>query len=252
MESSGKHRRWHQRALAWGREEMVVLVTFGLLAGGAWAFMELADEVGEGSTEAVDRAVVLKLREPADLSDPVGPRWFEEMCRDFTALGSVGVLTLLTAGVVGWLALRGQSGSAVLVVVAVLGGLLLSSLLKDFFDRDRPSLVPHGTFVYTQSFPSGHAMLSATTYLVLGVMLAATERSHWLKMFYLGTAVFLMILVGFSRVYLGVHWPTDVLAGWTAGAVWALACWLAAGILRRRRWLPAPQRLEQEPGSAGN
>jgi undecaprenyl-diphosphatase len=220
--------------------ELVPLLAIVLVAGGVWLFAEVADEVTEGETRQIDEAILLAMRNPADPSDPLGPRWLEEMQRDYTALGGVGVLSLLTLTVSAFLALHGKGRAAALVLIAVAGALLLSTLLKSGFQRPRPELVPHGSHVYTSSFPSGHSMMSATTYLTLGALLARVQPRRRLKILLLGFAVLLTLIVGCSRVYLGVHWPTDVLAGWTAGGVWALICWLVArrlqqkGLLERR------------------
>jgi undecaprenyl-diphosphatase len=213
--------------------ELVPLVLLVLVAGGIWVFAQLADEVKEGETRRFDERVLLSLRNPADRSDPLGPAWVEETERDFTALGGVAVMGLLTLGVSGFLLLDGKKGAAVLVLVAVVGGLLLSSVLKHAVERPRPELVPHGSYVYTSSFPSGHSTMSAATYLTLGALLARVQRRRRLKAFLLGFAILLTLLVGISRVYLGVHWPTDVLAGWTLGGIWALVCWLLARRLQR-------------------
>jgi len=216
------------------RAEVVPLLLLVLLAGGIWGFASLADEVSEGGTHLLDERVLLALRNPADRAEPWGPRWLQETVRDFTALGGVGVLSLITLAVSVFLLLDGKRRAAGLVVVAVGGGLVLATLLKHGFGRPRPELVPHGSYVYTSSFPSGHAMLSAVTYLTLGALLARLQPRRELKAFLLGVAIVLTFLVGVSRVYLGVHWPTDVLAGWTAGGVWAILCWLAALTLQRR------------------
>ncbi len=217
-----------------GRHELGVLATMALGAGGIWAFVELADEVVEGETASLDRALLLALRSPTDLSDPLGPPWVEELFRDFTALGGVGVLTLLTLAVAGFLLLDRSIRAAMLVLASVGGGFVSSMLLKQFFDRPRPDLVSHGSFVYTASFPSGHSMMAAVTYLTLGALLARVQPQRPAKAYLLVLTVLLTLLVGISRVYLGVHWPTDVLAGWAAGATWALLCWLAARWLQRR------------------
>jgi undecaprenyl-diphosphatase len=213
--------------------ELVPLVLLVLVAGGIWMFAQLTDEVKEGGTRRFDERVLLSLRNPADRSDPLGPAWVEETERDFTALGGVAVMGLLTLGVSGFLLLDGKKGAAVLVLIAVGGGLLLSSLLKHAVERPRPELVPHGSYVYTSSFPSGHSTMSAATYLTLGALLARVQRRRRLKAFLLGFAILITLLVGISRVYLGVHWPTDVLAGWTLGGIWALVCWLLARRLQR-------------------
>jgi undecaprenyl-diphosphatase len=211
-----------------------VLIAVMVLAGALWGFLVLADEVAEGGTGRFDRAILLALRNPQDPADPIGPRWFEEMARDVTALGSTVVLTLITLAAIGFLLMLRRRAAALLVAVSVGGGVLLSNLLKFGFARPRPELVPHAVKVYTASFPSGHSMLSAVTYLTLGALLARVQPRRRLKLYLLGLAVLLTVLVGASRVYLGVHWPTDVLAGWCMGAAWAILCWLAARWLQRR------------------
>lgn len=217
-----------------GQNELAVLVMIALAAGGAWAFAVLAEEVVEGETHALDQMVLLAMRDPTDPSDPLGPRWLEETVRDFTALGSTGILIFITLGVAGFLVQRREYRMTWLVLMAVGGGMLLTTLLKQGFDRPRPDLVPHGTFVTAASFPSGHAMVSAATYLTLGALLARTQSRRRLKAYLLLLAILLTVAIGVSRVYLGVHWPTDVLAGWTAGAVWAIISWLVARWLQRR------------------
>lgn len=221
-------------AVAWGRQEPLAMLAIIIVAGGSWVFVELADEIGEDSTRAIDRRIILALRTPSDPTDPIGPQWFEEMMRDYTAMGGVGLLVSLTVVVAVYLFLHRRPALAWLAIVAVLGGLAISLALKAGFDRPRPDLVPHGSYVYTRSFPSGHAMMAAITYLVLGVMLARTQAGRWPRIYILSLAVLLTVVVGISRVYLGVHWPTDVLGGWAAGAVWALVCWLAALFIERR------------------
>lgn len=229
---------WAQRTSRWaadrlGRADLVVLLAALAAAVGLLAFLVIADRATEGEPGHVDERLLLALREPGDPSDPVGPRWLEEAGRDLTALGGYTVLGLLVALVVGYELMGRRSHAAVLVLAATLGGLLISHLLKDFYARPRPDLVPHLTHVSTSSFPSGHAMLSAVVYLTLGALLARLVEGWWAKLYFVGAAVVLTALVGFSRVYLGVHYPTDVLAGWSAGLSWAVLCWLAARYLQR-------------------
>ena len=209
------------------------MIALLIAAGFGWAFVALADAVTEGGTRAFDTWLLLALRNPLMHSDPLGPPWVEEMARDFTALGGVALLTALTLAVCGFLWLQGHWRSMWLVLVAVGGGLAVSSVFKAGFGRPRPELVPHGSFVYTASFPSGHSMMAAVTYLTLGVLLARVEPRRIIKVYLMTIAVLLTGAVGVSRVYLGVHWPTDVLAGWTAGAAWALMCWTVAHWLER-------------------
>ena len=228
-----------------GRHETGLLLVVALLAGGTWGFVELAGEVLEGETSTFDQTVLLAMRSPADPSDPLGPHWMEELVRDFTALGGVGVLTFLTLAVAGYLALERKWRTMVLVVAAIFGGMILSNMLKGLVARPRPDLVPHGSYVYTSSFPSGHSMMAAVTYLTLGALLARVQPRRRVKAYLLLLAILLTVLVGFSRVYLGVHWPTDVLAGWASGAMWALLCWMVARWLQRRgRIEPNEDRLE--------
>lgn len=222
--------------LAWlGAHELPVLVALVALSGGVWIFAEVADEVVEQESASLDESLLLALRTPGDTNDPIGPAWVEEMARDFTALGGTGVLTLVTIAALGYLVLAGHHRAAALAAVAVVGGILLSTFLKVGFDRPRPDLVPHGSTIYTASFPSGHSMMAAVTWFTLAAILARVLAKPFLKAYVLLVAAFVCLLVGLSRVYLGVHWPTDVLAGWSAGAAWAALCWLVAAWLQHHR-----------------
>jgi undecaprenyl-diphosphatase len=222
------------------RAERVTLVSVIVAASTLFAFAKLADEVGEGSTRRFDEWLLLALRTPGNLADPVGPKWFEDMVRDVTALGSTGVLALMVLAVTGFLVMTRRRYAAVMVLFSVTGGVIVSQGAKLAFARPRPELVPHGAEVYTASFPSGHAMMSAIVYLTLGAMLARTQPGQAVKAYVLTIAVILTVLVGVSRIYLGVHWPTDVLAGWMLGGVWALACWLVT------LWLQSRGQVESE------
>jgi undecaprenyl-diphosphatase len=214
--------------------ELVTMALLALSAGGLWLFLEVAEAVREQSVRALDEQVLLAMRTPGDPADPVGPRWVEEIGRDLTALGGVAVVTLLTVAAAGFLWLVGRRRDVALLAAAVVGGQLLSFALKRGYARPRPDLVPHASFVYTASFPSGHAMMAAVTYLTLGALVARVLPRRREKAFVVGCAVALAALTGASRVYVGVHWPTDVLAGWALGGSWAAACWVAADVLERR------------------
>ncbi|MGK7861556.1 phosphatase PAP2 family protein [Falsiroseomonas sp. E2-1-a4] len=216
------------------RLELGTVTLLLLLASATWGFIELSDAVFDGKTVETDRALLLALRSSADPADPLGPGWLEEMGRDVTALGGVAVLVLLILAVTVFMALRRLWHAAALLLAAVGSGILVSTVLKAVFERPRPDLVPHGSYVATASFPSGHSMMAAVVYLTLGALLARVEPDLRVKIFVLSAAVLLTMLVGISRVYLGVHWPTDVLAGWTVGAGWALLVWLTARALQRQ------------------
>ncbi|MEP9386944.1 phosphatase PAP2 family protein [Mesorhizobium sp. KR9-304] len=199
-----------------------------IVAGGLWGFVAMAEVARDSSAHVFDTEILLAFREAGKPDDPVGPPWLEEAVRDVTGLGSMIVLVLVTAIAVFYFLLIRRGREALLVLIAVVGGQILSSLLKLGIDRPRPDLVPHLAEVQTLSFPSGHAMMSAVTYLTLGSMLAGIVPGRATKIYVLAVAVLITLLVGVSRIYLGVHWPSDVLAGWCAGFAWAMLCWLVA------------------------
>lgn len=211
-----------------------VLIAFLVLAVLLTGVGNLASEVVEGDTLAFDRWLIAGLRDPADPGSPLGPAWLTKTMVDLTALGGGPFLTLLTLAAAGFLVAARKWGMAVFVVLAIAGGGLASNLLKWVFVRARPDLVPHLVSVDSASFPSAHAMNSAVTFLTLGVLISRTQTKMRLKAYLMGTAIFLTLIVGFSRVYLGVHWPTDVVAGWAVGAAWAILCSLVAARLQRR------------------
>lgn len=205
-----------------------------LLGGGLWAAVELTDEVMEGDTGSIDERILLSMRSPGDPSDPIGSATVEEIGRDLTALGGITILTLLTSAVVVYLILTDRRRTALFVLIATGSGIGMSLLLKFGFDRPRPDLVAHYSHVTTSSFPSGHSMMAAVCYFTLAALLASVEKKRRVKLFLLSVASVLTFLVGVSRVYMGVHWPTDVLAGWLMGAIWALGCFLVANLLQKR------------------
>ena len=220
----------------------------GMLAAIA-LFTAVASAVRVGATETFDRHLLLAMRRPADLQ-PLGSRSFQEAARDVTALGGSLVLVLVTGSTVGYLLLDEKRRMAGFVCVSVATGWVATTLLKDLFERPRPEVVPHAMYVTTASFPSGHSMRSALVYLTLGTLLAQTHRRGRLQVYFLLLASILTLSIGASRVYLGVHWPTDVLGGWTGGAFWALLCWIAARFLQTRRSLEPPTK--NVPGGPGS
>lgn len=231
--------RWCRRHV-----EVTTLALMSLSIGAVWILAELTEEVVEGSTSNLDRDILLFLRTPGDLSDPIGPWWVEEIGRDLTALGGVAVLVLTTVVVSLFFLLHRRWSTMVYILATVGGGIVLSSIAKEFFDRPRPDLVPHEFLVHTASFPSGHSMMAAVAYLTLGAMVARAQKRWALKVYTLSVAVLLTLLVGMSRIYMGVHWPTDVAAGWLAGGAWAVLCLLIARSLAKRG------HIEQEASDA--
>lgn len=225
--------------IALARREIVPIAIFLGLALPILAFLNIADEVfeGEGEVAWFDEGLLHALR-TSDPADPIGPRWVEEWVVDLSALGGFAVLSLVTLFAVGYLLTLKRWGSALLLLAATVGGTAISEGLKVGFNRPRPDLVAHIVETTSMSFPSGHAMLSAVTYLTLGALIARTQEKRRLRGYVLGAAILLTLIIGMSRVYLGVHWPTDVLAGWCLGAAWALACWVVATWLTRKRGDP--------------
>lgn len=209
----------------------VLLLAVAALLG----FAGLADAVMEGETNGFDRRVISALSSPTNPTQPIGPPWLAPAAHDITGLGGATVLTLITVMIVGYLLLVRRRAAAILTAVSIGGGSLLSTSLKIAFDRPRPELLAHAVDVASPSFPSGHAMLSAVAYLTVGGLLMRTQTRAAAKIYVLASAVLLNVLIGISRVFLGVHWPTDVLAGWCVGATWALLCWAVALWLETRK-----------------
>jgi undecaprenyl-diphosphatase len=142
----------------------------------------------------------------------------------------------------GYLLLMRKRGAAAFLVVSVMSGQIFSMMLKEVFERPRPEIVPQAARVFTTSFPSAHAMLSAITYLTLGLVFSRFVPDRRLRTYIISLAILLTLLVGVSRVYLGVHWPTDVLAGWCVGSAWAVLCWSIALWLQKRGHVEKPDQ----------
>ena len=205
-------------------------------------FLKLASEVMEGETLGFDKRIVLAFRKADDLSRPIGPAWIESSLLDITALGGPTVITLVVLAVVGFLTFQARYRSAVAIVLTAASGEVLNSALKSLFMRPRPDVVPHLRAAFETSFPSGHAMQSAIIYLTLGAMLMRLSERRLTKIYCCTVAMLATFLVGLSRVYLGVHYPTDVLAGWIVGLFWASVCWLVAQHYEVRAGLKAERK----------
>lgn len=228
--------------------ELGLIVALFCVAALTLGFGLLAEEVMEGDTTAFDTHIARFFR-PLGTDALIGPAWLHEMGRDVTALGSLVVLGFILAAVVGYLLLIRKRGSAILIIGSVVGGTIISSILKLFFNRPRPD-IPGAAQVFTASFPSSHAMLSAVTFLTLGVLMARVVADARLKRYFIGLAVLLTVAVGLSRIYIGVHYATDVLAGWCVGSAWAALCWITAIQLQQRGQVEAPSTREDNKGQA--
>ena len=224
-----------RRALRWlFAQELVVFFSATLLIGAIWAFAELADEVVEGETDRFDLRVLQSLRHEGEPERAIGPHWLPEAAVDVTAMGGTTVIMLITIAVAGFLLMRKLYHTMWLVLISIIGGTLLMSGLKHLFGRDRPAEALRLDVVNSASFPSGHSLLSAVAYLTLAALLTRLVDRTRLKAYILAVAIVAVLLIGLTRVYLGVHYPTDVLGGWTLGFAWALLCWLVARFLQQR------------------
>jgi len=202
----------------------------------------------EGDTRQFDEWVLSALRQEADPGRVKGPWWLQAGAEDLTALGSPTVLGLTVLAVTGYLFLHGLYRNGLFIFSASVGGWVLNWLLKAAFERTRPDIVPHLREVMSSSFPSGHALTSAAVYLTLGALLMRIAQGRLAKYYCIAIAMFLTFLVGSSRVFLGVHYPTDVIAGWLIGMTWALLCWVVERTLERRAGLKQ-EKEEQETQS---
>jgi undecaprenyl-diphosphatase len=217
---------------------LIALAAAVLLFG----FLKLASEVMEGETLAFDTKILRALRDAKDPARLAGPRWLQGALLDLTSLGSPVILGLVVIAVVGFLLLQTRYRTAVFVLLTSTSGWFVNYALKSSFARTRPTVVPHLRDVTSPSFPSGHALTSAVVYLTLGAVLMHVSKGRLTKIYCLGTAMMLTLLAGVSRVCLGVHYPTDVIAGWIVGLLWASLCWGAAQMLERRTGMKAEQR----------
>jgi undecaprenyl-diphosphatase len=221
--------------------EFQCLVVGFILVLGTWAAIQLVDEVVKGDTRTFDEWVMRSLRQDADISLPIGPRWLRMAGADLSGLGDPAILLFVILAVAGWLFLERKFHAMWFVLAAALGGQIMSSVFKILFARERPDIVPHLVEVSSASFPSGHSMMSAVVYLTLGALLVRLEVRRRTRIYSMTIAVLATVLVGFSRIYLGVHFPTDVLAGWLIGLMWALLCWIVVRILQQRGAVEDPE-----------
>lgn len=209
---------------------VVAIVAFGVLG-----FLYIGHEVGENEFHQLDLSILLAMRNSADLADPLGPPWFEEAVVEITALGGYTLIIAIMLAVIGFLGVARLPGPALFIFLSIGTGWLASQSLKSFYGRPRPDIVPPLDIVQSASFPSGHAMMLTVVYLTLAVVIARLTTSLPLRAYVMAVAILISLMVGLSRIYLGVHWPSDVFAGWALGAAWAGLSWLVVSLLRARR-----------------
>lgn len=220
--------------MAFARAEIGVVAALGILAGGVAVFADVAEDFNEDEARSFDMNVLAALHPGPDLADPVGPAWLDRAAQDFSAFGSLAIICTIALVMVGFLLMQKRAVQAGMLVLALGGGLLLSETMKGIFERTRPPEIYHMAGALNASFPSGHALLSTVFYLTLGAMLARLLQRRRNKVYAISVAITVALLVGFTRVYLGVHWASDVLAGWALGATWAMVCWLIGWAVEKR------------------
>lgn len=216
-------------------KEVKIFLLLLLIIIGVWGFIELAENINEDATHKTDNEILLSLREDGNLQNPKGPVWMKSFFRQITALGSGYILVLFSIIVALFLILKKKYFIVYMTIGAVLTGFILHGFLRQIFERERPDPAFHLIEVDTLSFPSGHSMMAAIVYLVLAAFLTQTQKENITKNYILGVALFLTFMIGVSRVYLGVHYPTDVLAGWAVGLSWASIWWIIAWYTKKKR-----------------
>ncbi|WP_421730550.1 phosphatase PAP2 family protein [Brevundimonas sp.] len=249
-----------RRALALARTEIAALGALLVIAFGVMTFVEVADDMTEADGQAFDHSVLMAMRPYADdPGRPWGPWWLKEAADDITSLGGISVLGLFATIAVVFLVIQRKRLSALLLVAGLGVGVMLSEGLKSVFERERPPVAYQAVETINASFPSGHALLSAVFYLSLGVMLTRAFPQRRFKAFVLGVAILMTLLVGITRIYLAAHWASDVFAGWSVGAAWAMALWLISYAIDRHqrrhhaglRDRPAPTEVDRVENDHG-
>lgn len=209
------------------RVALASAASFAALGGLGW--LALA-----GKTHALDTALLIAIKNSNDLDAVNGPSRLTEFMRDITSLGGAGILTIITVTFSIFFLLRNRKAQAVYLSLAVITGSMFSNELKHYFGLPRPHIIVHETVVHSASFPSGHALTATVTFLTLALILSEAQPKS-VKAYIVLVATLLSLLIGVSRLYLGVHWPSDVLAGWIAGFAWASLVWIIkTSILNRR------------------
>lgn len=227
-------RDWLARGLKTGNANRLPVFLLGIVTLGVYGFIEIADEVAEGEIRTFDETLFLMFRAAGDPSRLLGPEWLQETAIEVTAVGGYPLIVLTLAAVSGFFAVTRHYGAALYVVVSVGSGALISYTLKQYYARPRPDLVDHLDTVHTASFPSGHALVTTVAYLTLAAIVIGFLDDRRARAYVLSVAMLVAVMVGVSRVYLGVHWPSDVAAGWALGAAWASFSWLIFHMIQRR------------------
>ena len=238
-----------RRAITVARAEFAALGALAIVTLGTVTFVEIADDMTEADGEAFDQ-MVLRWMQPV-AGQPRGPWWLHEAAADITSLGGIAVLTLFAVVALGMLLILRKWLSALLLLIGLAGGVALSEGLKALFQRERPPAAFQAVETLNASFPSGHALLSTVFYLTVAVMMTRAFPRRRLKAYVLGVGMVFALMVGLTRVYLGAHWASDVMAGWCVGAAWAMALWLVSYAVERRQTRRHARLVDETPVAEG-
>lgn len=220
--------------------EARIVVGIMLILAAVLAFFRLGSAVRGGLTLDLDRQIILALRDPANPGQPRGTFWTRDLLHDLSALGGVAVLTLTVLVATVFLWINGRRRHATVLVGTVAAASVVGELLRSSYHRARPDLVAYGDYFSESSFPSGHSLTSTAVWMTLAIIIASLERTRLGKVTAFVAGVFICLAAGFSRVYFGVHWPSDVLGGWLLGSGWALAAWIALSAWKAKEGKPRP------------
>jgi len=212
-----------------------VLLAFIAMILGIAGFLIIAGIVMKGATDNIDLQILRSLRNPLHPWKPIGPDWLFESMRDITSLGGATIVFIITLIASGYFLIKKEYTLLILILVATIGGAFLDLGLKDFYGRVRPSIFPKLIEVKTYGFPSGHSMMSTIVYLSLASLMIRVQGHRLYKIYVISVALFLTFIIGISRIYLGAHYPTDVLAGWSLGLAWASLCWYVSWRYYRKK-----------------
>ncbi|WP_426038036.1 phosphatase PAP2 family protein [Brevundimonas sp. DC300-4] len=238
-----------RRAITVARAEFAALGALAIVTLGTMTFVEIADDMTEADGQAFDQMVLHWMQPVA--GQPRGPWWLHEAAADITSLGGIAVLTLFAVVALGMLLILRKWLSALLLLIGLAGGVALSEGLKALFQRERPPAAFQAVETLNASFPSGHALLSTVFYLTVAVMMTRAFPRRRLKAYVLGVGMVFALMVGLTRVYLGAHWASDVMAGWCVGAAWAMALWLVSYAVERRQTRRHARLVDETPVAEG-
>lgn len=229
----GIYSRWKRPVCTLVRERHLLLLAGIAVVLAVCGVVELTDDVLEGDTQALDETIMQWLRHSD--GTPIGPAWLPTVAQDLTALGGYSVLTLIGVIVLGLCLLSRRYDMLAMLAFSGIGATVINFSLKALFARPRPSIVDPLVDVHTFSYPSGHALMSFAIYLSFAAVTAELAAGYRTRAYLVCAGLFIAGIVGLTRIYLGVHYPSDVLAGWAIGGAWALLCWIAAVLFKEHK-----------------